>query len=214
MIGLDTNILIRYIVQDDAAQASAATRLIENRCTQQTTGFVSIVVLVGAGVGPCRSVRARKERDRVGDRPNPENDRVHGGRRRVGLACFAGVRVWQRGFRGLPDRLPQSLARMRDDLYIRPKGSKGASLRARSLTARCRHAPSLVVSGEETMTIELSQPLRRRGRSAGIAAPLSGANSLVGGSRGFSDGSSTVRCPCFRVSRRRVPEPAGTPRGH
>ena len=46
MIGLDTNILIRYIVQDDAAQASAATRLIENRCTQQTTGFVSIVVLV------------------------------------------------------------------------------------------------------------------------------------------------------------------------
>ena len=46
MIGLDTNILIRYIVQDDAAQAPAATRLIENRCTQQTTGFVSIVVLV------------------------------------------------------------------------------------------------------------------------------------------------------------------------
>lgn len=46
MIGLDTNILIRYVVQDDEAQSLAATRLIETRCTEQSTGFVSIVVLV------------------------------------------------------------------------------------------------------------------------------------------------------------------------
>src|SRR5699024_1283498 len=43
--GLDTNVLIRYIVQDDAAQAAAATKLIQNRCTRQTPGFVSHLVL-------------------------------------------------------------------------------------------------------------------------------------------------------------------------
>lgn len=46
MIGLDTNVLVRYIVQDDEEQASAATHLIESRCTEQSTGFVSTVVLV------------------------------------------------------------------------------------------------------------------------------------------------------------------------
>lgn len=45
MIGLDTNILIRYIVQDDEEQTLAATRLIEGQCSEQSTGFVSVVVL-------------------------------------------------------------------------------------------------------------------------------------------------------------------------
>ena len=46
MIGLDTNVLVRYIVQDDVDQADAATRLIEERCTEQTPGFVGVPVLV------------------------------------------------------------------------------------------------------------------------------------------------------------------------
>jgi len=46
VIGLDTNILVRYIVQDHAEQSLAATRLIETRCTQESTGFVSIIVLL------------------------------------------------------------------------------------------------------------------------------------------------------------------------
>lgn len=45
MIGLDTNVLIRYIVRDDEAQAAAATRLIELRCTPDEPGFVNLVVL-------------------------------------------------------------------------------------------------------------------------------------------------------------------------
>ncbi len=45
MIGLDTNILVRYLVEDDAAQASKAARLIETRCTEDTPGFVNRVVL-------------------------------------------------------------------------------------------------------------------------------------------------------------------------
>lgn len=46
MIGLDTNVLARYIVQDDPDQAHAATRLIEGQCTAQSPGYVSVPVLV------------------------------------------------------------------------------------------------------------------------------------------------------------------------
>ncbi len=45
MIGLDTNVLVRYVVQDDRTQARAATRLIETKCSAETPGFVSLVVL-------------------------------------------------------------------------------------------------------------------------------------------------------------------------
>ena len=46
VIGLDTNVLARYIVQDDPEQARAAVRLIEGRCTAQVPGYVSVPVLV------------------------------------------------------------------------------------------------------------------------------------------------------------------------
>lgn len=45
MTGLDTNVLVRYIVQDDAEQSAAAERLIEGRCTAQAPGYVSVLVL-------------------------------------------------------------------------------------------------------------------------------------------------------------------------
>ena len=45
MIGLDTNVLVRYIVHDDKKQAAAATSLIEKQCTKETPGFVSQLVL-------------------------------------------------------------------------------------------------------------------------------------------------------------------------
>lgn len=45
MIALNTNILIRYIVQDDAAQAAAATRLIEGECKPEAPGWIDAVVL-------------------------------------------------------------------------------------------------------------------------------------------------------------------------
>lgn len=43
---LDTNVLVRYIVQDDPEQAEAAERLIESRCTTQSPGLVAVPVLV------------------------------------------------------------------------------------------------------------------------------------------------------------------------
>jgi predicted nucleic-acid-binding protein len=46
MIGLDTNILVRYLAQDDPVQSRKATVLIEGHLTEQTPGFISIVALV------------------------------------------------------------------------------------------------------------------------------------------------------------------------
>ena len=46
MTGLDTNVLVRYIVQDDPDQSADAERLIEGRCTAQAPGYVSVLVLV------------------------------------------------------------------------------------------------------------------------------------------------------------------------
>jgi predicted nucleic-acid-binding protein len=45
MIGIDTNVLVRYIVQDHPAQASAATRFIEKRCTAAEPGWIADLVL-------------------------------------------------------------------------------------------------------------------------------------------------------------------------
>jgi len=46
MIGLDTNILVRYLTQDDPIQSRRATEIIERRLTEENPGFVSIVTLV------------------------------------------------------------------------------------------------------------------------------------------------------------------------
>jgi len=46
MIGLDTNILIRYLTQDDPVQSVKATEILERRLTPKNPGFVSIVAMV------------------------------------------------------------------------------------------------------------------------------------------------------------------------
>ena len=46
MIGLDTNVLIRYLTLDDPVQSAKATELIERRLTAKNPGFVSIVAMV------------------------------------------------------------------------------------------------------------------------------------------------------------------------
>ena len=45
MIGLDTNVLVRYIAQDDKLQSARATALIEKECSVAQPGFVGLVVL-------------------------------------------------------------------------------------------------------------------------------------------------------------------------
>jgi predicted nucleic-acid-binding protein len=48
MIGLDTNILIRYLTQDDLIQSGRANEILERRLTRTNPGFVSVVVMVEA----------------------------------------------------------------------------------------------------------------------------------------------------------------------
>jgi predicted nucleic-acid-binding protein len=45
MIALDTNVLVRFLVEDDAVQAAKATALIEQATSDNTTLFISDIVL-------------------------------------------------------------------------------------------------------------------------------------------------------------------------
>jgi predicted nucleic-acid-binding protein len=45
MIGLDTNVLVRYLAQDDRIQSPIATRFLEGSLTMDEPGFVATVVL-------------------------------------------------------------------------------------------------------------------------------------------------------------------------
>ena len=45
MIGLDTNVVIRYLVQDDKKQSAAATRFIEKSLTMDAPGYINHISL-------------------------------------------------------------------------------------------------------------------------------------------------------------------------
>lgn len=45
MKGIDTNVLVRYLVQDDPLQAKKAGRFIERECSSESPGFINRIVL-------------------------------------------------------------------------------------------------------------------------------------------------------------------------
>jgi len=45
MTGIDTNVLVRYLVQDDAEQARKATHFISNECASDNPGLINRIVL-------------------------------------------------------------------------------------------------------------------------------------------------------------------------
>ena len=45
MIAIDTNVLVRYIMQDDVAQSALATRLIEEQCDEKNPALINHLVL-------------------------------------------------------------------------------------------------------------------------------------------------------------------------
>jgi predicted nucleic-acid-binding protein len=45
MIGLDTNVVVRYLTHDDAAQTAAAVRVVES-LSHDSPGFLSLIVVV------------------------------------------------------------------------------------------------------------------------------------------------------------------------
>jgi predicted nucleic-acid-binding protein len=46
MIGLDMNVLLRYLAQDDPAQSPRATEIITRRLSEEEPGFVSLVTVL------------------------------------------------------------------------------------------------------------------------------------------------------------------------
>ncbi|MCC5874223.1 MAG: type II toxin-antitoxin system VapC family toxin [Gammaproteobacteria bacterium] len=46
MIGIDTNVLVRYLTQDEPTQSARATRFFESELGPDNPGYISIVVLV------------------------------------------------------------------------------------------------------------------------------------------------------------------------
>lgn len=46
MTGIDTNVLVRYLVQDDSEQSRRATLYIDKECSEYSPGFIGLVVLV------------------------------------------------------------------------------------------------------------------------------------------------------------------------
>jgi predicted nucleic-acid-binding protein len=46
VIGLDTNVLVRYLTQDEPDQAARATRVIEQDVSEEQPGFIGLVVLI------------------------------------------------------------------------------------------------------------------------------------------------------------------------
>jgi predicted nucleic-acid-binding protein len=65
MIGLDTNVLVRYFVRDDVAQHRRAARLIERECRSDAPGRIGLITLcelvwvLSAGYGYARNDIAR-----------------------------------------------------------------------------------------------------------------------------------------------------------
>jgi predicted nucleic-acid-binding protein len=45
LIGLDTNVVVRYLVQDDPSQSAAATRLMERVLSTELPGFITGITL-------------------------------------------------------------------------------------------------------------------------------------------------------------------------
>ena len=46
MIGIDTNVLVRYLVQDDKRQSQLATKLIEESLSTNQPGYITLITLV------------------------------------------------------------------------------------------------------------------------------------------------------------------------
>lgn len=46
MIGLDTNVVIRYLTQDDAKQSAIANRIIEQELNEKNQGYITLISLI------------------------------------------------------------------------------------------------------------------------------------------------------------------------
>lgn len=155
MIGIDTNVLVRYLAQDDAAQSPAATRIVEG-LTPERPGFVSLVAVVETVWVLTRAYGMRREdiadvleglfRAREIVR-GARRGRIPGARHLQGL---------ESRFRRRPDRPQRAAGRVQRDLDLR--SGRGSP---------CRHAPSALARRRP----ELKAPGRGESGAAASRAP-------------------------------------------
>ena len=65
MTGLDTNVIVRYVAQDEPRQSAAATRLMEKTLSAESPGFVTLVSLCEIAWVLADCYRADRERIRA-----------------------------------------------------------------------------------------------------------------------------------------------------
>ncbi|MFC5864227.1 PIN domain-containing protein [Acidicapsa dinghuensis] len=46
MIGIDTNVILRYLLQDDPDQARKANRIVDRQLSEQAPGFINLVTVL------------------------------------------------------------------------------------------------------------------------------------------------------------------------
>jgi predicted nucleic-acid-binding protein len=46
MIGLDTNVILRYLLQDDPKQNRQANQIVDRQLSEQNPGFISLVTVL------------------------------------------------------------------------------------------------------------------------------------------------------------------------
>ena len=46
MIGLDTNVILRYLLQDDPKQTRQANQIVDRKLSQENPGFISLVTVL------------------------------------------------------------------------------------------------------------------------------------------------------------------------
>ncbi|WP_027710373.1 PIN domain-containing protein [Zooshikella ganghwensis] len=61
MFGLDTNVLVRYIAQDDPKQSKIATELIETKLSDDVPGYITAIAVVEVFWVLKRSYKVEKE---------------------------------------------------------------------------------------------------------------------------------------------------------
>ena len=61
MIGLDTNVLVRFFMKDDPVQWGIAARFLDEQCTPDDPGYINLIVLCELAWVLRRSYKIRRE---------------------------------------------------------------------------------------------------------------------------------------------------------
>jgi predicted nucleic-acid-binding protein len=107
VIGLDTNVVIRYLAQDDARQSAAAGRLFEKTLSVENPGFISLVTVceIAWVLAECYGADREHIRDAIEGLLGSKPIRVQSAER-----VWKALRAWQGSTADFSDALIGELA--------------------------------------------------------------------------------------------------------